>query len=118
MDLRLYAFVRPTTGEVYYWLILPKVNTEVFSLAIEHFAREVGASTKKRIMLVLDQAGWHTGKELKVPEGMHLEFLPSRAHRSCSPPSAYGLLATKEWRTVTSRRLISSKRRWLNAASP
>jgi transposase len=26
---------------------------------------------------VVDQAGWHTGKEVEVPEGIHLEFLPS-----------------------------------------
>jgi transposase len=71
----LYAFVRPKTGKVH-WLILPKVNVEVFSLALEHFAREVGAGKRRRILLVLDQAGWHTGKELRVPEGIHLEFLP------------------------------------------
>ena len=23
------------------------------------------------------QAGWHTGKEVEIPEGIHLEFLPS-----------------------------------------
>ena len=75
----LYAFVHPKSGEVR-WLILPTVNAEVFSLALEHFAREVGASTKKRIILVLDRAGWHTAKEkLKVPEGIHLEFLPSHS---------------------------------------
>ena len=74
----LYSFVRPNTGEVY-WLILPKVNTEVFSLALEHFAEEVGAGTRKRVLLVLDRAGWHMSKELKVPEGIHLEFLPSRS---------------------------------------
>ena len=34
----LYAFARPNTGEVY-WLILPTVNAEVFSLALETFAR-------------------------------------------------------------------------------
>jgi transposase len=27
--------------------------------------------------LVLDQAGWHTGKEVEGPEGIHLEFLPA-----------------------------------------
>jgi hypothetical protein len=26
---------------------------------------------------VVDKAGWHTGKEVEVPEGIHLEFLPS-----------------------------------------
>jgi transposase len=72
----LYSFVRPSTGEVH-WLILPTVNVEVFSLALEHFAREVRAGKRKRILLVLDQAGWHTGKELRVPEGIHLEFLPA-----------------------------------------
>jgi transposase len=72
----LYSFVRPKSGEVH-WLILPMVNAEVFSLALEHFAREVGAGTRKRIVLVLDRAGWHTGKEVEVPQGIHLEFLPS-----------------------------------------
>ena len=28
---------------------------------------------------MLDQAGWHTAKKLKVPEGIHLEFLPSHS---------------------------------------
>jgi transposase len=76
--LYVYAFVRPTTGEIH-WLILPMVNVEVFSMALSHFAQEVGASKEKRILLVLDQAGWHTGKEVEVPEGIHLEFLPSHS---------------------------------------
>jgi transposase len=76
--LYLYAFVSPKSGEVH-WLILPKVNVEVFSLALSHFAQEVGASKDRRILLVLDQAGWHTGKEVEIPEGIHLEFLPSHS---------------------------------------
>ena len=75
----LYAFARPNSGEVH-WLILPTLNAEVFFLALEHFAREVGTGTRKRILLVVDQAGWHTAKnKLKVPEGIHLEFLPSHS---------------------------------------
>jgi transposase len=76
--LYLYGFVRPSTGELH-WLILPRVNAEVFSLALSHFAREIGAGKDKRILLVLDQAGWHTGKEVEVPEGVQLEFLPARS---------------------------------------
>jgi len=73
----LYAFARPKTGEVH-WPILPTVNAEVFSMALENSARGVGAGTRRRILLVLDGAGWHTAKKkLKVPEGIHLEFLPS-----------------------------------------
>ena len=49
-------------------------------MALEHFAREVGAGKSKRILLVLDRAGWHTAKKkLRVPEGIHLEFLPSHS---------------------------------------
>ena len=46
----LYAFARPKSGEVH-WLILPTVNARVFSSALEHFAREVGAGTRRRILL-------------------------------------------------------------------
>jgi transposase len=75
----LYAFAPPNSGEVH-WLILPTVNAAVFSVALEHFAREVGAGKRKRVLLVLDNAGWHTAKKkLKVPEGIHLEFLPSHS---------------------------------------
>ena len=75
----LYAFARPKSGEVF-WLILPTVNAQLFSLALENFAEEVGAGTKKRVLLVLDRAGWHTAKnKLRVPEGIHLEFLPSHS---------------------------------------
>jgi hypothetical protein len=38
---------------------------------------EVGAGADKRILLVLDQAGWHTSGEVALPEGIHLEFLPT-----------------------------------------
>jgi transposase len=68
--------VRPESGEVY-WLILPTVNVELFSMALNEFAREVGVGEQKRVLLVVDQAGWHTGKEVEIPKGIHLEFLPS-----------------------------------------
>jgi DDE superfamily endonuclease len=56
----LYGFVHPQSGKVF-WLILPTVNTELFSLALEAFAKEVGAGEDKHVVLVVDQAGWHTG---------------------------------------------------------
>jgi transposase len=72
----LYGFVCPESGEVY-WLILPTVNTQLFSMALGEFAKEIGAGKEKHVLLVLDQAGWHTGGEVEIPEGIHLEFLPS-----------------------------------------
>jgi transposase len=68
--------VWPENGEVY-WLILPTVNVKLFSMALWEFAKEVGAGKKRRILLVVDQAGWHTGGEVELPEGIHLELLPS-----------------------------------------
>ncbi len=76
VDLPLHGFVRPESGEVF-WLILPTVNVELFSMALHEFAEEVGAGENKRVLLVVDRAGWHTGGEVELPEGIHLEFLPS-----------------------------------------
>jgi len=76
--LYVYGFVRPSTGEVH-WLILPTVSAKVFSLALSHFAREVGAGEHKHIVLVLDKAGRHMGGEVELPQGIHLEFLPSHS---------------------------------------
>ena len=72
----LYGFVRPESGEVY-WPILPTLNVGLFSMALFEFAKEVGAGEDKRVLLVVDRAGWHTGGEVELPEGIHLEFLPS-----------------------------------------
>jgi hypothetical protein len=54
----LYAFVRPQTGETKAW-ILPYVNTELFNRVLEDFARELKLGAKKRVLLAIDQAGWH-----------------------------------------------------------
>jgi transposase len=43
---------------------------------LAEFARQVGASPSKQIVLVLDRAGWHTSVKLRVPEHVHLLFLP------------------------------------------
>ena len=61
---------------------MPTVNTELFSLALGEFAKEVGAAEDKLVLLVVDKAGWHTGGEVRLPEGIHLEFLPSCSIRS------------------------------------
>ncbi len=74
----VYGFVRPKSGEVF-WLVMPTVNASAFSLALSRFAEWVGACENKRVLLVLDRAGWHVAKDLQVPEGLELEFLPTRS---------------------------------------
>jgi len=73
--LWLYAFVQPKTGETYWWL-LPYVNTELFNRVLKDFATHFKLGKDKRVILLLDQAGWHTTEKLQVPEGIHLLSLP------------------------------------------
>lgn len=74
--LYVYGFVRPSTGAVE-WLLLPTVNIPTFNVALAHFAAAVGASETKRIILVLDGAGWHKSKDVVWPTGIHPLFLPA-----------------------------------------
>jgi len=48
----LYGFICPQSGEIY-WLILPTVSVELFSMALQEFAKEVGAGEDKHILVVL-----------------------------------------------------------------
>jgi hypothetical protein len=80
----VYGFVRPSTGQVE-WLLLPTVDTELFQLALDYFAEAVGAGPKKHVVVVLDRAGWHLSKGVRVPEAVHL--LPQPAHSPELQPS-------------------------------
>jgi transposase len=73
--LYVYAFVRPRTGESW-WCLLPTVAADAFSLALAEFARDQGIGPARRAVLAVDQAGWHLARDLTLPEGVHLAFLP------------------------------------------
>ena len=70
-----FGFVRPQTGETY-WLLLPTVSVEVMNLALVEFARDVNPGAKKQIVLLVDRAGFHTSKAVRVPAGIALFYLP------------------------------------------
>ena len=69
------SFIR-SSGETYWW-ILPKVNIDLFNRVLADFAQHFGIGKNKRIILVVDRAGWHTSDHVKVPKGIHLFFLPA-----------------------------------------
>ena len=73
--LYVFHFVQPATGQSH-WLLMPTVNTEVMSLALESWVKEVDPERKKRLVLLVDQAGWHQSKKLRVPENIVLYPLP------------------------------------------
>jgi len=71
----LVGFVHPASGRTLFQLAT-SVNIGLFAVELAAFAEAVGASPRKQIVLVLDQAGWHTSPTLQVPEHVHLLFLP------------------------------------------
>jgi transposase len=73
--LYVTAFVAPTTGETV-WYLSNGVSKPFFEALLAKFAQEVGAGRDRIIVLVLDNAGWHTAAGLAVPEGIRLVYLP------------------------------------------
>lgn len=53
------------------------MSIPLFEAELDAFACEVGAGPRKQIVLVLDCAGWHASVRLRVPEHVHLLFLPA-----------------------------------------
>ncbi len=52
------------------------MSKEFFELLLETFAREAEAGLGRIILLVLDNAGWHSAAGLKIPDGIRLVYLP------------------------------------------
>ena len=46
------------------------------NLALEHFARDMGIDAQNRVLLVLDQAGWHKAKKIVIPDNISILHLP------------------------------------------
>lgn len=69
----LFAAVNPLNGTSSA-LVAPTVNTEFMNRHLQFIAQEAGP--KVHVVLVLDQAGWHMAKALKVPKNMTLLPLP------------------------------------------
>jgi transposase len=73
--LYVYGFVEPKTGRTYFYLI-PRVNTEWLNLVYEAFAKDVGVSEQKKVLLLEDNAGWHRSKKAQALVGIIRDNLP------------------------------------------
>ena len=73
--LYVTVVVSPATGESF-WYLSTSVSKEDFEAILALFAREAGAGRHRIILLVLDNAGWHSSPGLVIPEGIRLVFLP------------------------------------------
>ena len=75
--LYLYAAVEPATGASVA-LQAPNVNAGTFNVFLEMLSDELGS--KDHAVLVMDQAGWHKARALKVPENITILYQIGRAH--------------------------------------
>jgi len=55
-------------------LLSPTINSDVINIFLKQFTAEV--SHDVHVLLVWDQAGFHTSKKLKIPENMTIVPLP------------------------------------------
>lgn len=72
----LVGFVHPASGRTLFHLAT-SVSLALFETELQAFATQVGAGPGKQIVLILDRAGWHASVRLRVPEHIHLLFLPA-----------------------------------------
>lgn len=71
--LYVFAAVNPLSGESCA-ILTPTVHTAYMNEHLRFISEQVGE--KRHVVLVLDQAGWHVAKALKVPENITLLHLP------------------------------------------
>lgn len=67
--------MQPNSGETV-WFLSAGLSKPLFQAMLAAFARDVGAGVRCRIILVLDNAGWHGPQSLRLPDGVTLLFLP------------------------------------------
>lgn len=77
--LYVYGFAHPASGRNLP-LILPRADSDWTGAALAEFARWADPDRKKLLVLLVDNAGWHTAKGLTVPANVRLHALPS-----CTP---------------------------------
>ena len=72
----LFGAVEPGTDNAFA-LIMPEVSTEAMQVYLDSFAKTIAPD--EHVLMVLDQAGWHGAKGLKIPSCITLVPLPPRS---------------------------------------
>ena len=73
--LYVYGSVHPASGRNLE-LLLPSANTDWMGLALEEFARWADPRGERLLVLLVDNAGWHTARRLEIPGNVVLHRLP------------------------------------------
>lgn len=68
----LFSAVCPQTGAACS-LVMPVANKETMEVFLKTLSAQ---QSEERIILCMDKAGWHTTKQLEIPENIATWFLP------------------------------------------
>jgi transposase len=71
----LYSSVDIKDGDNFS-LILSNVNTENMNIFLLHMSKEY---KNDKMILIMDRAGWHKSKDLKIPDNITIVYLPPYA---------------------------------------
>lgn len=69
--LYLVGFVHPESGRTSFWIV-PHLDAAIFGAILAAFVEEQGFNAHKRLLLVLDGAGWHTEERIGKMPGVTL----------------------------------------------
>ena len=68
----IYSAVNPISGKSF-TLQLPSVNSDCMNVFLEEMTKDLESID---IYLVMDGAGWHKSKSLKIPNNVNIIYLP------------------------------------------
>jgi hypothetical protein len=74
-SLYVFGYAHPASGRNR-TTVVPKANTEAMTESLSDFARWADPTGQKVLVVVLDRAGWHVAKKLRVPPNVVLFHLP------------------------------------------
>ncbi|WP_245699220.1 IS630 family transposase [Rhodospira trueperi] len=77
----LFAAIDPITGDAFA-LVMPTVSTKVMQRFLDDFSKML--ADDEHAVMVLDGAGWHAARSLRVPENMTLVHQPPYSPE-CNP---------------------------------
>lgn len=69
----LFGAVCPATGAANGWL-MPRADTDTLNIQLNDLSEQVDPDV--HVLLILDQAGWHGAKGLRIPANITLLHLP------------------------------------------
>ncbi|MBD2777193.1 hypothetical protein [Iningainema tapete] len=103
----------PTSVRVAF-LSCERVNPKVMQIALNTFVEQVNPDKAKLIILLLDQAGWHSTHRLGVPDGIILypilPFTPQLNPTECVWPLLRERLAHRVWSDLDTLESVLSQR--------